>query len=58
MLTGATWPASIRRTLESPEADTPSYSPVDISWNISSEVLPILTSVLQPVSSSKGPTQL
>ena len=57
VLTGATSPASISRTLASPEADTPSYSPVCISWTISSEVLPILTLTLQPVWSSNGVTQ-
>ena len=43
--------------MASPDADTPSYSPLCMSATISSEVLPILTLTLQPVSSSKPVTQ-
>ena len=42
----------------SPDAETPSYWPVRISWTISSEVLPSLTLTLQPVFCSNGVTQL
>ena len=55
-----TSPPAIRRLEASPEADTPSYSappPDRISWTISSEVSPYVTSTWQPVSSSKGVTQ-
>src|SRR3954447_22164109 len=45
------------RSVASPEADTPSYLPVRISVTISSEVLPILTLVWQPVAFSNGVTQ-
>src|SRR4051794_28231017 len=47
----------MRRLLASPEADTPSYWPVCISWTISSDVLPIFTFTLQPESVSNFPTQ-
>ena len=57
MLTGATSPPSISRSVASPDAETPSYSPVRISCTISSEVLPILTLTWQPVSFSKSVTQ-
>ncbi len=57
MLTGSTSPPAIRRRVASPDADTPSYLPVRISVTISSEVLPIFTLTLQPVSSSKSDTQ-
>ena len=57
MLTGATSPAAIRRSVASPDADTPSYWPVRISVTISSDVLPILTLTWQPVCCSKSETQ-
>ena len=57
MLTGATSPPAIRRSVASPEADTPSYWPERISVTISSEVLPILVLTWQPVSFSKSDTQ-
>ena len=57
MLTGATSPAAIRRSVASPEAETPSYWPVRISVTISSEVLPTFVFTLQPVSASKSETQ-
>ncbi len=57
MFTGSTSPPAISRRVASPEADTPSYLPVRISVTISSEVLPIFTLTLQPVSFSKSVTQ-
>ena len=57
MLTGATSPPAIRRSVASPDADTPSYWPVRISVTISSEVLPTLTLTWQPVCFSKSDTQ-
>ncbi len=57
VFTGTTSPAAMSRSVASPEAETLSYSPVFISCTISSEVLPILTLTLQPVSSSKPVTQ-
>ena len=45
------------RLVASPEADTPSYSPLCISWTISSLVLPSLTLTLHSVSVSNGVTQ-
>ena len=57
MLTGATSPAAIRRSVASPEAETPSYWPVRISVTISSDVLPTLVLTWQPVSFSKSVTQ-
>jgi hypothetical protein len=57
VLTGATSPPAISRCVASPDADTPSYSPVCISCTISSELLPVLTFTLQPVASSNGVTQ-
>ncbi len=47
----------MRRSVASPEADTPSYLPVCMSVTISSDVLPIFTFTLQPVSASKSLTQ-
>ena len=57
MLTGATSPPAMRRSVASPDAETPSYWPVRISVTISSEVLPILTLTWQPVFFSNGVTQ-
>src|SRR3954452_5052587 len=49
----------MRRNVASPDADTPSYWPVFISWTISSDVLPILswTTHLPPMAFSNGCTQ-
>src|SRR4051795_1805844 len=57
VFTGATSPPAISRSVASPDADTPSYWPVRISCTISSEVLPIFTLTLQPVSFSNEDTQ-
>src|SRR4051812_9695370 len=45
------------RSVASPDAETPSYWPVFISWTISSEVFPILLLTWQPVACSNGWTQ-
>ncbi len=45
------------RSVASPDADTPSYSPLCINWTISSDELPSRTFTSQPVSSSNGVTQ-
>src|SRR5881409_48033 len=50
----ATSPPAIRRSVASPDAETPSYSPVFMSWTISDELAPTLTVVLQPVAASNG----
>jgi len=55
--TAATSPPAMRRSVASPDADTPSYWPVFISWTISDELAPTLTVVLQPVAVSNGVTQ-
>ena len=47
----------MRRSDASPEAETPSYWPVFMRVTISSDVLPILTFTLQPVSFVNGVTQ-
>src|SRR3954452_10541574 len=49
----------MRRNVASPDADTPSYWPVFISWTISSDVLPILscTTHLPPIAFWNGCTQ-
>jgi hypothetical protein len=47
----------MRRNVASPDADTPSYSPVRINCTISSDVLPIFTLTLQPVLVWNGVTQ-
>ena len=52
-----TSPPAIRRCVASPEADTPSYSPLCISCTISSLVAPIFTLTEQLVISSNGVTQ-
>ena len=57
MLTGATSPAAISRSVASPDAETPSYWPVRMSVTISSDVLPSFTLTWQPVSFSKSVTQ-
>ena len=57
MLTGATSPPAMSRSVASPEAETPSYWPVRINVTISSDVLPILTLTWQPVCFSNGVTQ-
>ena len=57
VLTGATSPAAISRSVASPEAETTSYSPVFISCTASSEVPKYLTLAWQPVCSSNGVTQ-
>jgi hypothetical protein len=57
VLTGATSPAAISRSVASPDADTPSYCPVRMSVTISSDVLPSFTLTWQPVSCSKSVTQ-
>ena len=49
MFTGATSPRFISRTLALPEADTPSYWPVETRSIMSSEVAPSLVTTLQPV---------
>ena len=41
--TGATSPPAISRSVASPDAETPSYWPVFISWTMSSESRPTLT---------------
>jgi hypothetical protein len=56
-LTGATSPAAISRSVASPEAETPSNWPDRIWVTIWSDVLPIVTLTLQPVSFSKSVTQ-
>ena len=48
---------AISRSVASPEADTPSYSPLCISCTISSLVLPTWLLTLHPVRSSNGVTQ-
>ena len=48
----------MRRTLESPEAETPSYCPVCMRLNISSDVAAVLLFTVQPVSLVNWPTQL
>ena len=50
MFTGATSPRFIRRTLAFPDADTPSYWPVETRSIMSSEVAPSFVTTLQPVS--------
>ncbi len=57
MSTGATSPPAMRRSVASPDAETPSYWPVFISWTISDELPPTLTVTLQPVACSNGVTQ-
>ena len=57
MLTGATLPPYINRSVASPEAETPSYWPVFISVTISSEVLATLTLTAHPVCAVNGCTQ-
>jgi hypothetical protein len=57
VLTAETSPPAMSRSVASPDADTPSYSPVFISWTISDELAPTLTVTLQPVASSNGVTQ-
>jgi hypothetical protein len=49
VLTGATSPRFIRRTLAFPDAETPSYWPVEIKSIMSSEVAPSFVTTLQPV---------
>src|SRR5262245_37112716 len=56
-LTGDTSPPAMSRVVASPEAETPSYSPLCISCTISSDVLPTRTLTWQPVASSNGVTQ-
>jgi len=55
--TGATSPPAISRSVASPDAETPSYWPVFISWTMFPESRPTLTVTLQPVSVSNGVTQ-
>ena len=58
--TAPTSPPAISRLDASPDADTPSYSdppPERMSWTISSELSPYVTSTSHPVSSSNGVTQ-
>jgi hypothetical protein len=56
---GSISPPAIRRVVASPDADTPSYSPLCINCTISSLLLPsfTLTLHLPPVSVSNGFTQ-
>jgi hypothetical protein len=49
VFTGATSPRFIKRTLALPEAETPSYWPVEIRSIMSSEVAPSFVTTLQPV---------
>ena len=55
--TGATSLPAIRRRVASPDADTPSYWPVFISWTMLAESRPCLDVTLQPVAVSNGVTQ-
>jgi hypothetical protein len=55
--TGETSPPAIRRSVASPDADTPSYSPVFMSWTMLAESTPTFTLTLQPLACSKGVTQ-
>jgi hypothetical protein len=57
VFTGSTSPPSISRRVASPDAETPSYWPLRISWTISSELAPTFTLTLQPVCFSNGVTQ-
>jgi hypothetical protein len=52
--TGATSPRSIKRTLALPDADTPSYWPVEMRSIMSSELAPSFVFTLQPVSWVNG----
>jgi hypothetical protein len=54
---GCTRPPAISRFEASPEAVTRSKPPSFISATISSEVLAVLTSTMQPVASSNPVTQ-
>ena len=54
MLIGATSPRDMSRTLAFPDADTPSYCPVESRSIMSSELAPSFVFTLQPVCCVNG----
>ena len=51
VLIAATSPPAMSRSVASPDADTPSYWPVFMSWTISDELAPTFTRVAQELHS-------
>ena len=57
VFTGETSPPAMSRRVASPDAETPSYSPVFMSWTMFAESRPTFTVTLHPLAVSNGVTQ-